>query len=202
MNSILRKHSAAAILGVLLLALVSCKPGTEKAINYYDQLMDYQQAVLDKEDVLIQGINVFIPDTSADDSTVPPSGDSLTAQDDLMLRAAFTDFKAQIGSSLKEVKAMDDFDGNADLKNAATALLEAYERLCNKEYSEIVDIAISRKATTDSTEMTRFLGLTSTIDSTLGQLISEYTAACRIFAKDYNFEIDAAEAEENNPNNQ
>ena len=199
MNNILRKHCTAAVFMIMLLALSSCKSGTDKAITYYDQLMDYQQAVLDKEDVLIQGINVFIPDTSADDGTIPPSGDSLSQQDDLILRTAYTDFKTQIGSSLKDVKAMDDFDGNADLKNAATALLEAYERLCNKEYSEIVEIAISRKATTDSTEMTRFLGLTSTIDSTLGQLINEYTAACRIFAKEYNFEIDAAEAEEKQP---
>jgi hypothetical protein len=199
MNKNLRKLSSAAIFMIVLLALSSCKSGTDKAITYYDQLMDYQQAVLDKEDVLIQGINVFIPDTSAEDSTVSPSHDSLSPQDDLMLRAAYTDFKTQIGSSLNEVKAMDDFDGNADLKNAATALLEAYERLCNKEYSEIVEIAISRKATTDSTEMTRFLGLTATIDSTLGQLITEYTSACRIFAKEYNFEIDAAETEDKQP---
>lgn len=169
--------------------LISCKPSPQKAQQYFERVMDYEQAVLEKEAILNQLINVEMQKTIKDSVNTASPEEMDTASYDKEINVAYSDFCLQIKESQRKMKELGPFDNKTDLLDAATALLETYRSLSEKEYQEVVDIVKipAGRFTTDNDN--RFLDLTEHIDTTLQVRIDDFTRASKTFARQYKFEI-------------
>lgn len=184
------------VLGFLLLALVSCQPSGEKARDYFNSLMDDQQAVLEKEDVLNQLINIEMQKTLTDSTGEGFIRETDTTSYDAEINVAFSDLCLQIRASLEKVRRTGPFDEDSTLLKPALDLLEAYESLTTKEYKELVEIVKTPAGLYTGEMDQRFTQLTGVIDSTLLLKIDNFTLASEAFAKTYNFDISTGESAE------
>jgi hypothetical protein len=173
---------------MILLSFSACKPTTEEAEDYYDKVLDIQQAVLDKEAVFIQGINQEMGSLVNDSAVaVPtPETDSLIH---VNINDTYTGFCAQIDTSMKRANALEPFDGKPALKNALLQLLREYDLLSGKEYKDVYKIAVRNRLSQTNDEFNRFETITNKIDSILEVKVEAFISACKDFARENNFEL-------------
>jgi|GEM_PF-1408330 len=172
-----------------LLALSSCKPSPQKAEEYFERMMDCQQAVLETEDALIQLINIEMQKTLIDSVSANLPQNSDTSGYAAEINVAYDDFCMQIKKSQAQLRDIGRFNNKTELLDAATSLLETYRSLSAKEYKEVVEIVKIPSSLYTNENDNRFLDLTEHIDTTLQAQIDNFTRASKAFARDYNFEI-------------
>lgn len=178
-----------------LCAFYSCKPSPGKAMEYYNQALDYQQAVLEKEDVLIQIINREMKKTLADSATTNiPQGNDTTIEINT-ISEVYSDFHSQIEASLAQTQKLGNFDGKTFLLDASVSLLETYKRLSEKEYLEVVEIVKIPSSLYTNENDNRFLDLTEHIDTCLQNEIDNFTRMCKEFSREYQFTIEEPRSE-------
>jgi hypothetical protein len=171
----------------VLITLTSCKPSPGKAEAYYNTTLNYEQAVLEKEDVLIQFINREMQKSVADSANSVIQQNNDTASNKSEITQAYTDFCSQIDASLEQAKKLDEFDGKTTLKDATLQLLETYKTLSGNEYKEVVEIVKIPAVLYTNEDDNRFMDLTVRIDTCLQNEIDQYTRTCKEFARDYKF---------------
>jgi hypothetical protein len=179
----------ALFIGIIsvLITLTSCKPSPGKAEAYYNTTLNYEQAVLEKEDVLIQFINREMQKSVADSANSVIQQNIDTASNKSEITQAYTDFCSQIDASLGQAKKLDEFDGKTTLKDATLKLLETYKTLSGNEYKEVVEIVKIPAVLYTNEDDNRFMDLTIRIDTCLQNEIDQYTRTCKEFARDYKF---------------
>ncbi len=189
----MKRINAVVLIGGIccfILALASCKPSPDKAMEYYNKVLDCQQAVLEKEDALIILINKEMNKTLADSASanIPQTTDTLDNR--TMIDATYAEFCAQIVKSQSQLKETGAFNNKTELLDAATSLLDTYKKLSENEYKEVVGIVKIPSSIYTNEDDNRFLDLTERIDTCLQTQIDQFTRCCKSFAREYQFEIE------------
>ena len=184
------------MLGMLILtgvlALSGCTSNSGNPEAYYDQVMDFQQAVFEQEEMLIQAVNREM-DRGISDSTVIDDTAKIP-----YVRMAYIDFCRQIDSSLASLEKLGPFGEDRSLLEATRSLLEHYKKLSKKEYLEIVTITEIPRADYQSQHDEELQLLYQTIDAELEKDVLRFSTACKTFSTAQGFQI----VEYNHPNPQ
>jgi hypothetical protein len=185
----IRQYGILLLLFAAIVGMNACKPSPGKAEAYYNEMLDHQQAVMEKEDILIRIINKEMAKTLGDsvNANIPKGADSVGNSKELDL--AFADFCLQIKESSAGIAEMGSFDGSTRLFDAGVSLIETYRKLSENEYKEVVEIVKIPASEYGDEDDNRFLDLTVHIDTCLAAQIEEFTRVCKEFSRDYQFTI-------------
>ena len=176
---------------ILLLALASCKPSPQKAMDYYTGITKPIESVLTKEDDLIHVVNALMSKDSANAKLLTKEKD--TADKKIVLKAldmAFSNFCLQIATSTNQMEAIGSFDKSSALKDAAMGLLIAYKSTTENEYPNLIKLVKIPETEYTNDDDKKFMDLSDSIDNKLQQKISVYIQQVKLFAQEYNFQLE------------
>ena len=174
---------------LFLIALVSCKPSPQKASEYFDEISKPLELVLNKEDALIQIINAQMKNDSTTHDTLNKS-DTATKTLVSALDMAFANFSLQIATSLNQMETIGKFDNSLTLRDAAMGLLKEYEAVSSTEFPALIEIVKIPVIDYTNEDDARFFTLSDSIDSKLQRKIDVYLREVKLFAKEYNFQLE------------
>jgi hypothetical protein len=176
---------------IFLLNMVSCKPSPQKAQDYYDRITLPIEALLGKEDQLIQVINANMKKDSAGPfSDKKQANDTAAMVSQKALDMAFANFQMQIATSTNQMEAIGPFDKSTTLKDAAMGLLNEYKTVSENEYAELIKIVKIPEMEYTNEDDKNFLDLSDSIDNKLQRKISVYIQQVKLFAQQYNFQLE------------
>ncbi|HNW69534.1 MAG TPA: hypothetical protein PKI01_03965 [Bacteroidales bacterium] len=194
------KHLLKLSLITALMMAVSCKPSPQKAENYYDDIISPLEKVFDLEEEFIVLFNSQMDKTVNDSSTIITKIDTGSlAADFKKMDMAFNNFQIQVSVSKNTLEAMPDFDKNDKLKKTAIDVLDEYSKVCSNEYPELLKIAKIPDGNYSVEDDDKILELTEIIDNKLQEKIGVLTKELKLFAKNYNFEIQNDSLKKNEP---
>jgi hypothetical protein len=171
-----------------LLIFNSCTSDKETAENYYNRVVDEQQAVLEKEDRFIQLVNQEYMNAGKDNNDTISHTVRVPDKFGLIDKVYF-DFCTQINHSLNALNGMKAYNENTGLKDATISLLEQYKLLAEKEYREIYQRIRSSKAFDSEENKARLEELIHRSDMFLQKKTDTFVLACNVFAREFGFEI-------------
>lgn len=194
------KHLIKISLIAALMMAVSCKPSPQKAEKYYDDIITPLEKVFDLEEEFIVLFNNHMDKSVNDSSAVITKIDtSALAAGFKKIDMAFNNFQIQVSVSKNTIEALPDFDKNDKLKKAALGLLDEYSNVCTNEYPELLKIAKIPDGSYSVEDDDKILELTEIIDNKLQEKIGVLTKELKLFAKNYNFEIQNDSMKKNEP---
>jgi len=184
------KHVLKISLLTVLMIITSCKPSPQKAENYFDDIITPLEKVFDLEEEFILLINNQMDESVNDSSAVISKTDTSSfASDFKKIDLAFSNFQIQVAISKNKLESLPDFDKNDDLKMAAIDLLDEYSEVCNNEYPELIKTAKIPDGNYSIEDDDKILELTEKIDNKIQEKLSILTKELKLFANNYNFEI-------------
>jgi hypothetical protein len=174
---------------IICFALNSCKPSSDKAQNYYSEILQQLDLIVEKESIMINFINMEMQ--KADTNTVKKSKVKINDTTNLALEidASFLDFKKQIDNSLSEIQKLPDFDKKTALRDAAIELCKEYQSVAASEYIEVIKIVKIPLSLYTEEDDNKFLEITEQIDNKLQVKIDSYVKILKAFSSDYRFEL-------------
>jgi len=194
------KHVLKISLIAALMMAASCKPSPQKAENYYDDIITPLEKVFTLEEEFIVMFNNQMDKTVNDSSAVITTTDTGTlAAGFKKMDMAFNNFQIQVSASKNTLEAMPDFDKNDKLKRAAIDLLDEYSNVYANEYPELLKIAKIPDGNYSVEDDDKILELTEIIDNKLQEKINVLAKELKLFAKNYNFEIQNDSLKKNEP---
>lgn len=162
----MKKILSIAVCFVVVLCLANC--GSGAAINYNDQIVDYQGKIIEKMLAL---------------------SDTFQQNNPGVMDAKLKALQLQIDESLAGIKQMKDFKGNIRLRDGAIALFEFYQSIASTEYPEIINIlSLGVENITDG-DRQRLLDIQKDITEREAQFDNELQAAQKEFAMVYGIDI-------------
>jgi hypothetical protein len=164
----MKKISSFVVCIAVVLIMVNC--GSSAAINYNDQIVDFQGKIIEKMLDLSGTFEKSNPDVM-----------------DAKLKA----LQLQIDESLAGLKQMKDFKGNIRLRDAAIALFEFYQSIASTEYPEIINILGLGAANITQSDQDRLLEIQKDITERESEFDKELQAAQKEFALVYGIDIKA-----------
>jgi hypothetical protein len=153
--------------------MVNC--GSSAAINYNDQIVDYQGKIIEK--------------------MLDLSGTFEKGNPDVM-NAKLKALQLQIDESLAGLNQMKDFKGNTRLRDGAIALVEFYQSIAGTEYPEIINILNLGIGNITESEQQRLLEIQKDITKREADFDNELQAAQKEFALVYGIDIKANKYQE------
>ena len=172
-----------------LTAFTACRPSPDSALKYHNELAGWQKKVFSAEDSLIHFINQAMERSVTDSGSMALKDEVYKPGANPDIRRCYNKLLAQVEESGNGINAMKDFHKDLSLKNAATDVINAYKKVCNKEYPEIIAITEINPAAYTYEDDNRFLELSQDIDTQIQQKISLYIKTLKEFAKIYNFDL-------------
>lgn len=161
------KKALSIVLGLaVVLCMANC--GSNAAINYNDQIVDYQGKIIEKMLALsdtFQQNNPGVMDTK--------------------LKA----LQLQINESLAGLKQMKDFKGNTRLRDGAITLFEFYQSIASTEYQEIINILSLGAENISEGDRNRLIEIQQDITAREAEFDKELQAAQQEFATAYGIDI-------------
>ena len=158
------------IIGLLFVSTImdSCRPSTNDAIKYNDELVNQQNKVYEKESALLDAISKNIPNK---------------------LDSLFTDLSKIIDESNKAVGNMDAFDGKTEMKDAVLKIFAAYKEVSANEYKEMITYSKIPDSLYTPGDDDKVLELSKKIDDKINKTIEEFVELQKKFASKYKFEL-------------
>jgi hypothetical protein len=169
----MKKILSIAVCFVVVLCLANC--GSSAAINYNDQIVDYQGKIIEK---MIALSGTFEKGNPA------------------VMEAKLKALQLQIDDSLAGLKQMKDFKGNTRLRDGAIALVEFYQSIAGTEYPEIINILNLGIGNVTESEKQRLLEIQADITKREAEFDNELQAAQKEFALVYGIDIKANKYQE------
>ena len=165
----MKKLFTFVMLATMAITFISCKPSTEDAIKYNDQIFSEQIRIIEKIDILY---------TAMEDYT------NLTQMD-----ASYADALKQVEIGSEAVGKLKEFGGNADFRDEAIKLFGSYKALLQNEIKEILSL---NKLPDDqfTPEMREKMGVLNEVaikKMALG--LAALQEKQGVFAKEYKFEV-------------
>lgn len=164
----MRKILSIVVCCAVVLITVNC--GSSAAINYNDQIVEYQGKIIEK---MLDLSNTF-------------QGSNQAA-----MEAKLKALQLQIDESLAGLNQMKDFKGNTRLRDAAIALFEFYQSIAGTEYPEIINILNLGIGNITENEQQRLLEIQNDITKREAEFDNELQAAQKEFAMVYGIDIKA-----------
>jgi len=184
------KHVLKISLLTGLMIIASCKPSPQKAEKYFDDIITPLEKVFDLEAEFIVLINNQMDKSANDSSAVVSKIDTSSfAADFKKIDMAFSNFQIQVAISKNKLELLPDFDKSDKLKKAAIDLLDIYSEVCNNEYPQLIKIAKIPDGNYSIEDDDKILELTETIDNKLQEKLSILAKELKLFANNYNFEL-------------
>ena len=183
------KRYSLLFIAIFCIILNSCKPSSDKAQNYYSDILKQLDLIVEKESVMIQFINMEMQKTDTNFTSKSKIKIQDTTNLILEIDASYLDFKGQIDKSLVELEKVSDFNGKSDLKNAAVDLCKEYKNVVADEYVDVIKIVKIPLSLYTEEDDNKFLELTETIDNKLQVKIDVYVKILKNFASEYKFEL-------------
>ncbi|MCX6556078.1 MAG: hypothetical protein NTW95_01370 [Candidatus Aminicenantes bacterium] len=153
--------------GLALFFVVHCG-SSNKAINYNDRIVGYQNKIIEKMLAL---------------------ADSFSQANPAAMQVKLLALNGQIDESLAVVSRMQDFKGNTRLRDAAVALFEFYRDIAAAEYAELVDILGKGTGNVTDGDRDRLQEIQSNITAREAEFDKELQEAQKEFALKYNIEV-------------
>jgi hypothetical protein len=160
----MKKWSFILFIAVVLLS-VGCDSRSEQAAAYNDRLIERQVYVLDAFNDL--------------DS-------SLSSIDTSYIDEAYHILRGRIKESLREVQQMNDFKGDAELKNATIDLFRGYDELAAGPYNQLIDLISLPDSSFTPRQQLRALELEDDIINGSASLHQSYAKRQQAFGERYN----------------
>jgi len=172
----MKKQFLFTIILPLVVFITSCNPkGEEKksekttfksAIEYNDFIVKLQEKTIRKTLAL---------------------GEVLQSGDSVAIQKSFTEFGEQAKASLAELKTLDSFEGDSELKDNALKLFQFYVTIYEKDYKEMVDIITSKNSTKKDAERVDVIVAKVSAEET--KFDAGFASAQDAFAKKHNMKI-------------
>jgi hypothetical protein len=183
------KRYSLLVIAIFCIILNSCKPSSDKAQNYYSDILKQLDLIVEKESVMIQFINMEMQKTDTNFTSKSKIKIQDTTNLVLEIDASYLDFKNQIDKSLVELEKVSDFNGKSELKNAAIDLCKEYKSVVADEYIAVIKIVKIPLSLYTEDDDNKFLEFTETIDNKLQEKIDVYVKILKNFASEYKFEL-------------
>lgn len=170
--------------------IASCKPSPQKAEKYFDDIITPLEKVFDLESEFITLFNNQMDKSTNDSSAVISKRDTSSFNADFKkMDMAFNNFQIQVAVSKNKLESLPDFDKKGNLKKAAIDILDEYSEVCSNEYPQLIKIAKIPDGSYSIEDDDKILELTETIDNKLQEKLSILTKELKLFANNYNFEL-------------
>lgn len=150
-----------------LALLASCSPSPEEASKYYDKISEPLNKVFEKESAVFDTLYLNKP----------------AEQDKL-----FADFLAQIESSEAAIKGVEEFDGKAEMRDAALKILASYKEASKSDYKELLEIWKIPDSLYTAEDDDKKMEIGKKIDDVLNKEVSEMAYLQQNFLKKYKIE--------------
>ncbi len=153
----------------LILALTSCGPSKEEAINYNDQIISEQKMIADKINIL---------------------NNSLTQDAPGLMDEAYRQVLIQLDSGTVNVAKMGDFDGKTDFREASLKLFAVYKSVLQGEFKTMIDILKNSGAEIPPQAKDQFLSIREQASKKIENGLKEFRRAQDEFADKYGLVLD------------
>jgi hypothetical protein len=184
------KHVLKISLLAVIIMIASCKPSPQKAEKYFDDIITPLEKVFDLESEFITLFNNQMDKSTNDSSAVISKRDTSSFNADFKkMDMAFNNFQIQVAVSKNKLESLPDFDKKGNLKKAAIDILDEYSEVCSNEYPQLIKIAKIPDGSYSIEDDDKILELTETIDNKLQEKLSILTKELKLFANNYNFEL-------------
>lgn len=172
----MKKHFTTLLLIPVIVFMTSCssKSGDKKsdkisfetAVEYNDYIVKLQEKTIRK---------------SLDLGKVLETGDSLA------IRKSFDEFGAQAKTSLEELKKLDTFEGEVELRDNALKLFQFYVTIYEKDYKEMIDLVTKKDI--NKNDLKRVDEIVAKVSAEETQFDAGFATAQQTFAKKHNMKI-------------
>lgn len=105
---------------ISILFLVACKPTPEEGIKYNDKIIAEQTAVMEKVNGLDRALKNYVPEE---------------------MDKAYNDLNSQLDLSIKNVQAMDKFDGKNNFKDVTVEYFKEIKAGLENEMKKVVELS-------------------------------------------------------------
>jgi len=157
------------VLALFVVAFItSCGPTMEDAINYNDQIIDEELAIIDKINVLETEFSTYEP------SKIEPALDAALLQ---------------VTNSIEIVEALDNFDGSSEFKNQTLEFFRMFKKQLEEDYAEMLEIYKLPSDQYTSVEEKRYNEIVKKIDDEYQPQFKEFTGTQDAFATKYGFTL-------------
>jgi hypothetical protein len=185
------KSNSINSLGMVLLitySVSSCGPSTNDALDYFDKIIAFQEAVIEKEEALQDAVFELIEEDSVTTQTVSPENEQQLLEHLELAHSALINI---IDSSLQSLRQMESFSNSYLLRDAAQNLLVTYKEVALNEYITIIKLLRKPANEFSESDNTYFNELwVRTINLKLNKAIDDFTQAQFEYAKLWNFDLD------------
>lgn len=176
-------------------SLGSCGPSTRDALEYYDTVIGYQEAVIEREELLQDAIMSLIEE---DKEGIGISNTLLSEEETGQLLSdlekAYDAFSEAIDSSLSGLRQMEPFNNSSILRDAAIQLMGVYRETATNEYASIIRLLKKPSHTFSQSDNEYFNELwVKTINLKLNKAIEEFTLVQFEFAGNWQFDLEEGE---------
>jgi hypothetical protein len=166
----------------------SCGPSTNDALNYFDKIISFQEAVILKEEALQNAVSELIEDDSV--YTHSELSDDETVLLD-KVDSAHKELLDVIDSSLQALKDVESFNNSTLLRDAARTMLATYREVGLNEYVNIIKLLRKPEHTFTESDNKYFNELwVKTINLKLNKAIDDFTQSQLDYAKSWNFDME------------
>lgn len=114
-------------------------------------------------------------------------GEVLVKGDSLAIHKSFDEFGTQAKASLDELKKLDTFEGEAELRDNALKLFQFYVTIYEKDYKEMIDL-VTKKEISEK-DLKRVDEIVAKVAADETQFDAGFAAAQQTFAKKHNMII-------------
>lgn len=163
------------MLSALLFACNSQSKNTEnpELAEAYTSPVDYNNTIIEAQQAIVEKMLAFGNSFQGiGDETEKIRKEIITACDE----------------SIKKVSALEDYEGNTRVRNAAVALFKFYKQITDKEYKELQDILAKGENITEE-DLARIEEINMSITERETVLDNELQSAQQEFASKHNFSI-------------
>jgi hypothetical protein len=155
-------------LASILLLFISCSPSTDEAVNYNDKLVNEQILVATSIDSL---------------------NELISNKDTTQIKSYYQKLSNTIITSTNKIDRYDNFDNNSDYKNSIKKLFQAYQKICDNEYKDLINICYLPD-TLFTQDTLNFFNITlNKINEKIAVQTKEFNTFQENFAKKYNFTL-------------
>jgi len=112
---------------------------------------------------------------------------SISTKSKSKMNQALEDVRKQINESLEKLKAIADYEGNWEFRNAAIILFEFYGVISNNQYQELIEIVVKEKYSNVDQERIKYL--LENVSKQEATHDKRFMEAQQEFAKQFNVKI-------------
>lgn len=167
----LKALSLTLLIGVIM---VSCKPSTEDARKYNDDLIAIEKKLTEKENAYL---DIAFSDSSNEQK-----------------KAVYTALANQANEAIAAANKMEAFDKSTEYLDAGKAYFAAIKGLCDAEYKQVLDLVCVEGALTEEQDA-QLETVTKAIDDKSAAALKKIQDAQMVFAAKYKMQIEETSTE-------